>query len=94
MDSRWRSVLAVTPYVVLGLLVAFVTPVQWGQWSRLGPTLALCAAYGLWVLLMRTLPFRWRDRPVAIAVFELMAKLLAALDETTQLVLLGDQDQL
>jgi signal transduction histidine kinase len=69
MDSRWRSVLAIAPYVVLGLLVAFVVPVQWGQWSRLGPTLALCAAYGLWVLVMRTLPFRWRDRPAAIAVF-------------------------
>lgn len=69
MDSRWRSVLAITPYVVLGLLVAFVVPVQWGRWSQLGPTLALCSAYGLWVLVMRTLPFRWRDRSAAIAVF-------------------------
>ncbi|MCE4026029.1 sensor histidine kinase [Microbacterium sp. Au-Mic1] len=69
MDSRWRSVLAIAPYVVLGLLVAFVLFAQWGQWARLAPTLALCAAYGLWVLVMRTLPFRWRDRPSVVAVF-------------------------
>ncbi|MGN7860260.1 sensor histidine kinase [Microbacterium sp. 22303] len=69
VDSRWRTVLAVTPYIVLGLLVAFMLLAQWGQWARLTPILALCAAYGLWVLVMRTLPFRWRDRPSAIAVF-------------------------
>lgn len=69
MDSRWRSVLAVAPYVVVALLVVFELLAHWGRPDRLVPTLALCAAYGLWVLVMRTLPFRWRDRPAAIAVF-------------------------
>ncbi|MBS1907760.1 MAG: sensor histidine kinase [Actinobacteria bacterium] len=69
IDSRWRSVLSITPYVVLGLLIVFTLLARWGRWDRLLPTLALGAAYGLWVLVMRTLPFRWRDRPAAIAVF-------------------------
>lgn len=69
MDSRWRTVLAVAPYVVLGLLAGFAVLTRAGQPARLLPTLALCAAYGLWVLVMRTLPFRWRDRPAAIAIF-------------------------
>ncbi|SDL70352.1 sensor histidine kinase [Microbacterium azadirachtae] len=69
VDTRWRTVLAVAPYLVLGLLVAFELLTQWGRPERLLPTLALCAAYGLWVLTMRTLPFPWRDQPAAVAVF-------------------------
>jgi signal transduction histidine kinase len=69
MDSRWRSVLTVAPYLVLALLVAFLVLTQWARPERLAPMLVLCAAYGLWVLVMRTLPFRWHDRPAAVAVF-------------------------
>lgn len=86
MDSRWRAVLAVAPYVVLGLLVAFKTLSQWGRPDRLVPTLVLCGAYGLWVLVMRTLPFRWRDRPAAVAVFlagAIVLNLLLVLREGT-----------
>jgi signal transduction histidine kinase len=73
IDPRWRAALAIAPYVVLGMLVAFVLVAEWGSWTRLAPTLILCAAYGLWVLVMRTLPFAWRDRPAAIAAFMTVA---------------------
>jgi signal transduction histidine kinase len=51
------------------MLIAFVLVREWGSWSRLVPTLILCIAYGLWILVMRTLPFAWRDRPAAITAF-------------------------
>lgn len=68
-DPRWRTILAVTPYLVLGMLVVYVLIADWGSWAQLVPVLALCVAYGLWVLVMRTLPFAWHDRPAAVAVF-------------------------
>lgn len=69
VDPRWRVVLTVTPYTVLVLLIAYTVAVQWGQWSRMAPTIGLCLLYGVWIVVLRHLPFRWRDRPGAIAVF-------------------------
>ena len=69
VDPRWRVVLTVTPYVVLAILMAYTLWAQWGEWPRAVPTLALCAVFGAWIVVMRQLPFRWRDRPAAIAVF-------------------------
>lgn len=69
VDPRWRTVLIVTPYVVLTILICYTLWAQWGQWPRALPTLALCVAYGAWIVVMRQLPFRWRDRPAAVAVF-------------------------
>jgi signal transduction histidine kinase len=69
VDPRWRRVLTVTPYTVLGILIAYTLIAQWGQWSRMAPTLGLCLAFGAWIVVMRQLPFPWRDRPAAIAVF-------------------------
>ena len=76
IDPRWRTVLTYAPYLVLGMLAAFAVGTEWGAWSRLVPVLVLCAAYAAWVLVMRNLPFRWRDRPVAIGVFMAGAILL------------------
>ncbi|MFE6734618.1 sensor histidine kinase [Microbacterium sp. NPDC057650] len=69
IDTRWRTVLAVAPYIVLGMLVVYVLLTQRDDPSQSVSELILCGVYGLWVLIMRTLPFAWRDRPVAIAVF-------------------------
>jgi signal transduction histidine kinase len=69
VDPRWRAVHTVTPYVVLAILIAYTLWAQWGQWSRALPTLALCVAYGVWIVVMRQLPFRWRDSQGAIAIF-------------------------
>jgi signal transduction histidine kinase len=69
IDPRWRTVLTVTPYIVLGMLVAFSLGVEWGQWSRLVPTIILCVLVAVWMLVMRTLPTPWRDRPASIVVF-------------------------
>jgi signal transduction histidine kinase len=76
IDPRWRNTLAIAPYVVLGMLMAFVLVTEWGSWSRLVPTLILCATYGLWVFVMRTFPFAWRDRPTAVAAFMTVAIVL------------------
>jgi signal transduction histidine kinase len=54
---------------VLGILIVYTLIAQWGQWSRVAPTLGLCLAFGAWIVVMRQLPFPWRDRPAAIAVF-------------------------
>ena len=76
IDPRWRTVLTYAPYLVLGMLAAFAVGTEWGAWARLVPVLILCAAYAAWVLVMRNLPFRWRDRPLAIGVFMAGAILL------------------
>ncbi|NNC12268.1 sensor histidine kinase [Planctomonas sp. JC2975] len=68
-DPRWRKVLAIEPYVVLGLLVIATIIVERGQPDRLIPTLVLCAATAIWVLVMRTLPTPWRVHPAGIVVF-------------------------
>ncbi|HEY7042610.1 MAG TPA: sensor histidine kinase [Nocardioidaceae bacterium] len=75
MDPRWRTVLTVTPYLVLGMLAAFALGVEWGAWQQLVPTLVLCATVAAWILVLRDLALPWRDRPAAIAVF--MAGLIA-----------------
>jgi signal transduction histidine kinase len=69
IDSRWSTVLAITPYVVLGTLVAFTLGIEWGAWSRLAPDLALCAGLAVWILVFRSLQLRWAERPAAISVF-------------------------
>ncbi|MGN6125967.1 MAG: sensor histidine kinase, partial [Humibacter sp.] len=76
VDPRWRMVLTVVPYAVLGLLVVYAVVIRWDDPAQLIPELILCAAYGLWVLVMRTLPSTWRDRPAAIAVFMAVAILI------------------
>lgn len=68
IDPRWRTVLAVAPYVVLGMLVAFALGMQWGDPAHLAPELLLCLVYGLLVLVLRDLPFPWRGRTASIAV--------------------------
>ena len=69
VDPRWRTVLLVTPFLVLGMLAAFTVGVQWGQWSRLMPVLVLCAAYAAWVLGFRPLRLAGTRRWTAIALF-------------------------
>ncbi|GAB3390979.1 sensor histidine kinase [Humibacter soli] len=76
VDPRWRTVLTVVPYVVLALLVVYSLFIGWDDPARLIPELILCAAYGIWVLVMRTLPTSWRDRPASIAVFMTVAILI------------------
>ncbi|MCU1421830.1 MAG: sensor histidine kinase [Microbacteriaceae bacterium] len=67
-DPRWRTVMTVTPYLVLAMLVAFGLGIGWGQWARLVPVLVLCGVYALWVLVFRDLPLPWRGRPATVAV--------------------------
>jgi signal transduction histidine kinase len=69
IDPRWRTVLTVTPYLVLLVLVAFSVGVEWGDWAHLIVTLILCAAFGAWIFAFRHLPQLWRDRPAVIGVF-------------------------
>lgn len=69
MDPRWRTVLMVTPYVVLGMLVAFTLGVEWGDWQRLVPTLVLSGTVVVWILVLRDLSLSWRDRPAVVAGF-------------------------
>lgn len=69
IDPRWRTVLTVTPYVVLAVLVAFTLGVQWGDWAELVPTLILCAATTVWIIVWRRLPPALHERPALIAVF-------------------------
>lgn len=69
IDPRWRTVLTVTPYVVLAVLVAFTLGVQWGEWAQLVPTLILCAVTAMWIIVWRRLPPTVREHPAAIAVF-------------------------
>ena len=69
VDLRWRTVLTYVPYLVLGMLTAFALGARWGSWAHLAPTLIFCGCYGAWILVMRNLPFPWRDRRDAIAVF-------------------------
>ncbi|MBN9193514.1 MULTISPECIES: sensor histidine kinase [unclassified Microbacterium] len=68
LDPRWRLVLTVTPYIVLGMLTVFALGAEWGAWSHLVPTLVLCVVAVVWILVFRTL-LPSRDRPAAIAVF-------------------------
>ncbi len=75
IDPRWRTVLTVTPYLVLGMLVVFTAGVQWGDWARLGPTLLLCAAAGALIVVLRDIPSPWRGRTATAAV--LMTGLVA-----------------
>jgi signal transduction histidine kinase len=76
VDPRWRTVLTVAPYVVLGALVAFVVGARWGEWTVLLPQLVLCGAFGAWFTLFRVVRLRWTQRPRAIAVFLAGAVLL------------------
>src|SRR4051812_45715449 len=68
VDRRWRTVLAGTPYLVLAAMAAFAIGMRWGDGSRAVLELALCAVYGVWVLVFRDLRFPWYYRPPAIAV--------------------------
>ncbi len=69
IDPRWRTVVTVTPYVVLAVLVAFTLGVQWGDGAELVPTLILCAATAAWIVVWRRLQPSLRERPALIAVF-------------------------
>lgn len=75
IDPRWRTVLTVAPYVVLAVLVAFTLGVQWGDWAQLAPTLILCAAYAVWIIVWRRLPEALQGRGAVLVVF--MAGLIA-----------------
>jgi signal transduction histidine kinase len=69
IDARWRTVLLIAPYAVLGILVAFTTGVWWGDWARLLPALALCAAYCAVVVVFRLLPAGQRRNATVLTVF-------------------------
>jgi signal transduction histidine kinase len=69
IDPRWRTVLTVTPYIVLAVLVAFTLGVQWGDWAELAPTLTLSAVTAAWILTLHRLPARLRERPLVVTVF-------------------------
>jgi signal transduction histidine kinase len=69
VDPRWRTVLTVTPYVVLGVLVAYTVIAQWGDTALLAPVLVLCGITAVWILLWRDLRLPGRDRPVPVAIF-------------------------
>ncbi|HEY4226319.1 MAG TPA: sensor histidine kinase [Pseudolysinimonas sp.] len=69
VDPRWRTVLAVTPFLVLGMLAAFTVGVQWGQWPRLVTVLVLCAVYAAWVIAFRPLRLPEAGHPALISVF-------------------------
>lgn len=68
VDPRWRAVLAVAPYVVVGMLAAFAIGMQWSDPAHLVAELLLCLAYAVLVLVLRDLPSPWHGRPAAIAV--------------------------
>ncbi|KRC51684.1 hypothetical protein ASE16_00925 [Leifsonia sp. Root227] len=68
IDPRWRTVLAVAPYLVLGMLVAFALGMQWSDPRHLIPELVLCAGYAVLVLVLRDLPTPWRGRSAAISL--------------------------
>lgn len=69
VDPRWRTALAVTTFLVLGLLAAFTLGIRWGLWSQLVPELVLCAAYGGWVLAFRPFRAQWSGSGRVVAVF-------------------------
>lgn len=58
--------MTVTPYVVLVVLIAHVLGADWGAWERLLPTLVLCLAAVLLIILLRDLPTPWRGRQAAV----------------------------
>ncbi|MCU1413875.1 MAG: sensor histidine kinase [Microbacteriaceae bacterium] len=84
VDPRWRTILTVAPYVVLGMLAAFTVWIEWGDTRHLALTLGLCAADVVWIVLFRHSPGAWRVHPAVIAVF--MAGLVGL---NLALVLLG-----
>ena len=70
VDPRWRIVQTVVPFLVLGMLVAFTTGIEWGQWARLVPELVLCGVAAVWILVFRVLLMWWTEaRPAVCAVF-------------------------
>ncbi|MFF1571131.1 histidine kinase [Leifsonia sp. NPDC058292] len=69
VDPRWRTVLTVTPYLVLGLLVAFALAARWGDWNRLVPEFVLCAGYAVSIVVFRDLRIAWRRPAAATAAF-------------------------
>jgi signal transduction histidine kinase len=69
MDPRWRTVLTVTPYVVLVVLVAVSIGVDWGEWATLALTLSGCLITVAWIFAFHRLPAAVRERPRVIAVF-------------------------
>jgi signal transduction histidine kinase len=85
MDPRWRTVLTVTPYVVLLVLVTLTVGLEWGEWAQLIPTLALCAAATVWIFVFQRLPRQMRERSAVIAVFMtvlIALNLVLVLDES------------
>lgn len=75
VEPRWRAVLAVAPYLALGMLAAFALGLQWSDEAALVPELVLCAGYAGLMIVLRDLPTPWRGRPATIAV--LMTGLVA-----------------
>jgi signal transduction histidine kinase len=69
VDPRWRTALAVTTFLVLGLLTAFTLGIRWGEWPHLVPELVLCAAYAGWVLAFRPFRAEWTGRGPLVGVF-------------------------
>lgn len=68
VDPRWRTVMTVTPYLVLTALIAYTLGISWGDWPQLVPSLALCAAAIVLIIVVRDLPLPWHNHPAARTV--------------------------
>ena len=68
VDPRWRTVMTVAPYLVLTGLIAYTLGIRWDDWSRLVPTLALCAAAVVLIIVVRDLPLPWHNHRAAKTV--------------------------
>jgi signal transduction histidine kinase len=69
IHPRWRSVLTVTPYVVLGILVLHTLTAGWAARPQFAPTLILCAAVAMWILVFRDFPMPSREKPALVGAF-------------------------
>lgn len=68
-ERRSRPLVAVVPYAMLAVLVAFTATVKRSSEGSLVIDLALCALLAAWMLWMFTLHPAWRTRPPLMALF-------------------------
>lgn len=84
IDPRWRTVQTVSRYLVLGILVVVTIVGQWGAWGHVVPTLILCAAAAVLMLVLGDLPVPWHDHPAFVPL------VLTALIGVTLVLVLRD----
>jgi signal transduction histidine kinase len=68
-DRRLFPVIGVVPYIVLGVLVVFTIVVRRTQPAILEVDLALCAATGVWIIVLFSIRPSWRTRRPLMSVF-------------------------